>query len=303
MRKKCITNAGKRVITVCSVLLTVCCLSYSQVSIFDKETDKKWHVLAAGIAALGDMCCIETEIFKTGITDTIDDTEYLTIWYTQDIHEENWDLYGYTREDNLKVYFRPFLETNDFLLYDFNVEVDSVIYITNPMFGNTDSIGYTITCIDSVELDNQKRKRIFLTDGSFEEYWIEGIGSLTGPLYSGLNIEGGYRELVCCHEEEELIYMNSNYTECYYVATGTVQYDINTLNVYPDYSSNTLDIQSSKIIENILIYDIYGRLLESTAINSTGDIQLDISSLAPGTYLLKVISNNQQDNFKFLKAY
>ena len=51
----------------------------------------------------------------------------------------------------------------------------------------------------------------------YSETWIEGIGSSNGLLLTNIpEMVGGYNYLLCVHDmEDELIYMNPTFDECY----------------------------------------------------------------------------------------
>jgi hypothetical protein len=59
------------------------------------------------------------------------------------------------------------------------------------------------------------------------------------------------------------------------------------IRIYPNPTENTFSIQSSSTIEQISIYDISGRILQTFEVSKTSKV-LDISHLANGIYLVKV---------------
>ncbi len=77
----------------------------------------------------------------------------------------------------------------------------------------------------------------------------------------------------------------ANFAECEGVGTQSIVIDENTVSIYPNPAKNSLHIQSTFAVEQLIIYDINGRLLKQIA-NPTQDI--NISNLAKGTYLVKV---------------
>jgi len=82
---------------------------------------------------------------------------------------------------------------------------------------------------------------------------------------------------------------------------GSIQKDVNSLNVYPNPANNRIYLESDSNEEmNIRIFDIRGSLiLERTVANNQG---IDVSGLAKGTYILNAVVNNESINRKlFIK--
>ena len=65
--------------------------------------------------------------------------------------------------------------------------------------------------------------------------------------------------------------------------------NINQLSVYPNPTTGQLIIDNrEKTIENIEIFDVLGKLLQSKIVNLQSKIEIDISHLANGIYYLKI---------------
>ena len=62
-----------------------------------------------------------------------------------------------------------------------------------------------------------------------------------------------------------------------------------SVTVYPNPTTGQLIIDNGELtIENVEIYDVVGRLLQSTIVNLQSEIVLDVSHLARGMYFLKI---------------
>ncbi len=69
---------------------------------------------------------------------------------------------------------------------------------------------------------------------------------------------------------------------------------------YPNPVKNILQLTSPKIIETVSVYSLTGKeILSKTP--KTADYQLDMSSLASGTYLIKVDINGRIATYKIIK--
>lgn len=146
---------------------------------------------------------------------TINGIAYKKIMKSKDELNANWSSFGYIREETTtrKVFVYNKAANKDILLYDFSLEEgDSILTgdghsyakvtkVTNAAFGSSPVI----------------RKQIYFFEPSGNTRWIEGIGSTWGIL-EGLNsffTTGATASLVCYHENNELIYHNPRFSNCY----------------------------------------------------------------------------------------
>lgn len=90
----------------------------------------------------------------------------------------------------------------------------------------------------------------------------------------------------------------STTSDCYEVFGLDIQsLDNSHISVYPNPANDVLYIQSAEIVESLQILDLNGKLLitRGSIANSQG-IQLDISQLPQGVYILNVTTESQQYN-------
>ncbi len=75
---------------------------------------------------------------------------------------------------------------------------------------------------------------------------------------------------------------------CYTVATlDTNNFDFDNFKYYPNPTTNILNIENSKEIENITIFNLLGQKLSEKSTNSK-KVQVELSSLRSGTYFIKI---------------
>ena len=72
------------------------------------------------------------------------------------------------------------------------------------------------------------------------------------------------------------------------------------LNIYPSPVKNTLTVESSGRMNILQLFDSQGRLLRNFNVNS-GKYSIDMTSLSPGMYILKVISSERNYMRKIIK--
>jgi hypothetical protein len=82
---------------------------------------------------------------------------------------------------------------------------------------------------------------------------------------------------------------------------GITTNNISNFNYYPNPVKNSLTIQSNEQITLVLIYNVLGQKVYSLKPKSVFKIDVDVSKLPKGTYLVKAFSNEKVQNFKIIK--
>ena len=86
-------------------------------------------------------------------------------------------------------------------------------------------------------------------------------------------------------------------------AEDTASIDKNNLSnvsLYPSPAQNELTISAENTIQNVTVYNVLGRKVQSFNVNATSK-RLDVSSLSTGIYILKYTANNVVGSMKFIK--
>ena len=194
------------------------------------------------------------------------------------------------REENGVVYH---IDSNNIekTLLDFTLEVGDT-FDRNPI--SCFIGGYTETTVLSItyEFIAGENRKVLEMEGFFDsEYWIEGIGSTIGGLYSGIEgIEGG-SYLTCFYHNGETFFFN-NQTECNIILSSN-DFKENETILYPNPIKNIsiLKITSNAEINSIKIYNISGILIKEETINTTNYI-INSMDFASGVYFYQV-SNDE----------
>jgi hypothetical protein len=76
--------------------------------------------------------------------------------------------------------------------------------------------------------------------------------------------------------------------------------DLVSVKMYPNPTTNTLNISAVNTIKNAQIYNVLGKKVMSLNINKTSE-SIDVSTLASGIYLIKYQVNNSVGTSKFIK--
>ncbi len=211
------------------------------------------------------------------------------------VHLEVPYYWGAYRQDilNKKVYYVPYNETSEQLLYDFTLEVGDTVQ----GYFAADCDNYIVSSIDSVVVGNSYRKR-WIINGYPLFYMIEGVGGANGPAWS-LPYCGGPQNptsnrLICFQEGGTIMYPDTA-TSCLTVTDIAKEPREASLLIYPNPTTSTIRIQ---LPENNLnatrtsLYDMTGRLVYQQPFNPN----INLGYLDRGTYI--VVVETEEGNYR-----
>ncbi len=192
-------------------------------------------------------------------------------------------------------------DTTEQLLYTFaNLSVGMTLPI---------NAGYTdikVVGIDSILMGNEYRKRYAIQNPMImiPEYWIEGIGS-NAELFSPFTYNFEWRFYTLCFSEIDTYYINSpnGADSCHYsVNTGIGEYELQKMLFYPNPATDIINIDASgnNGKSEAIIYSAQGQMLQSKEFDSP-KTELDVSTLKPGIYFLRIVSGKGNRLEKFVK--
>jgi len=255
------------------------------------------------------------------IGDTIiNQLHYNKVYYNQleDYSISEQFLKCFIREDTTKkVYVKypfgsqEFPDTNEFVLYDFNLAVGDTFQTTctfyqAPFLGQ---IKFILDSIDSIITNTGFRKRYNYSFVSFMEfnyflpnnlYIIEGIGSNLGPFFNEF-IQNYYTEfawiseLICFRDQQNYVIGGTN---CDIVGINENQQQAFTVNAYPNPASDKITFVY-KLPENInnasiKLYNAMGiPVIEIPLLNEQNSISTEVSDLNQGIYFYKLCNEKQ----------
>lgn len=258
--------------------------------------NKQWNVLLEGFG-------FTTEIFWIEGDSMVNSTSYKQIWVSYDSLSTSL-FQGLVREADNKVYYVP-PNMNEGVLYDFNLEIGDTTSVNNIFCGNQ-GVPITVIDIDFVEHFGITRKRWHIGDeGYVQEYWLEGIGSLNGPLYTKYwyCIVCPIWELLCFHSNDTLEYIMPGSMSCYYNPVG-VNEGIEEVDIFirpnPVKKGNPIIIETTSFPNSISIYNITGAIVKSIIPNNETSHTIETNNLKSGVYFLSVDLNGQTKTHKIL---
>ena len=208
------------------------------------------------------------------------------------------------REENGIVYRYDLDTAQEYIMYDFTLEVGNVFIIPSVMYNsycaaNDFYNGFDeFTVIDKTTMFIAGEDRIVITFDYISEQgiqcqWIEGIGSNLGFDPVGDSIDIGSRYLVCFTKNTTTYFFN-----------GATACDNTTLNVSenlkdqivlapnPVHDISILQLPSILEIDKLLIYDLSGRVIsEKDIVNNY--ITINAMDYASGLYFYKAFGDNK----------
>ncbi len=173
------------------------------------DEGKRWSVMASASGLPpGYLPKVWTEITVLQGDSIDNDKTYKKVYSTQNEDLSDLKLIGITRQEGDKIYYKDIRGKEEELFFDFGLKVGDAFTLWDEVC--------TVTAVRDTVINDISRKMLCLKAGSLEDKWIEGIGSLTNGLFTDRFIIAGARDLLlCCHQDNGLIYMNPEYNDCY----------------------------------------------------------------------------------------
>jgi hypothetical protein len=158
------------------------------------------------------------------------------------------------------------------------------------IFGGTDEDGNDLA--ETWVYDSETEKWHKMTDGpAFTEGKAELIANSNGKVL----IFGGRRdgEII----GETWIYDAKSDLEL----LSSVKEDVDKIRISKNVTIDIIEIKSDNLIQNIEVFDLFGREVKSININNS-EYTLNLTELTNGTYFIKVKCGERQEIFKILKV-
>lgn len=233
---------------------------------------------------------------------TINSINYKKVYKTPDsLFQNNVAFWGGIREDTLnrEVYYYRAEWTGENRMYKFGLDINDTVSVWSLECGPY--IARVIdkdTITDLFGIERTRMQMEFYGSGwTYDEYWIEGIGSTLGLLSAGnfMCIADLNFELLCFSKNNGLYYMNPLYDTCYITQVGITDSrklkEVIRIIPNPVVSKSYIQLPENIGIQKIHIYDSFGRLVLEPAIDNP---YISNRSLKPGIYFLVVKSDNNE---------
>lgn len=198
-------------------------------------------------------------------------------------------------------------------LYNFNLEIgDSVFFDFGFAAENIAIIG-----VDSIQINGLYFKRLIFDEPTFisfenlNEKWIEGIGSIHGPIFphepklfsSEIPDE---LDLTCSYTNGIQYWNNSSYDECFInIILGIEEPAIDQFDIYPNPFEDFINIEKVNFeyeVTNVDIYNIQGYKVYSEKITNNKQ-RMILDHLPTGVYYVRINQGSKYQTKAVIKLY
>ena len=196
------------------------------------------------------------------------------------------------------------------LLYDFSLEKGDKIKAEENIYAMPDTDdAVTVIEVDSIYMGGVKRKCMEVMCGTNTDTWIEGIGSMRGPLKSF------YVALTCMGFMHYLSSVDDNGNRFHISSSNTYPWDENcrgmvSLDLETQREANDIIVyESDKLLclkqlggnwKTLKVYKTEGTLLLERNILGAEEYNLPVADYLPGVYLLLFSNDKEEKTVKYL---
>lgn len=293
-------------IVIFTYISTILTISYAQTNKFAPVGAKWWYDFGNGFFNPHEYYYIEAIEEITLLGKECRRLESSIVHW--DSQEKIADFYIYQSNDTVFYFidslFGEKIDSAFNVLYIFNSEIGEIWAVNSGDYSGNAMIPCTNPETDFVRVDsigNEIFEGVVLNKVYFS---YENFGPITGWNFSGIAYEllGNTTYLLpiptCitedyfpyqlrCYEDLEVGNIQITPTNCDFVTD--IDDKINKIKIYPNPTGDVLKIEGNYITDDVIIYSAMGRFIKSVNLKFT--TQIDISSLAPGTYYIKFLKN------------
>lgn len=294
------------------ILISICFLKAQEYTSFP-EDNAAWTVLYE-YPTYGGLMQTTKRYFLNGET-IVNGKKYTRVYQTEAPYGSIGALYvGGIREKHKRIFFQPAGNAEEYVLYDFNLEVGD---IWDTQIGcDTSMLDCCVVMVADTFLfhlnagETRRGLRLghftpdgngglepYYTDTVF--YWIEGIGSTRGLLDPtsaddcGLIVHPGpgKHELLCFTLNNNRLYGPSDYDNCFEFTTDVEEEEpAISIALFPNPVGGNLTITADNTPSNdisMIIVNLSGQAVQTHSFaQGTNQWQIDTALLPPGVYFL-----------------
>jgi hypothetical protein len=291
-------------------------LIFGQISNHFENPSSKWYVaktFPSGNMQNPNFVSTTTTVFGFQGDSLIGGETWYKLYATQDsLFISNLIYKGLTRSESNRILFIDSLNQLD-TLYDFNLNVgDSVLY----NFYGTIQEKIPVINIDSIQIGGQFYRQFHFGEPIFpnafdelNELWIEGIGSIHGPIFPNFpfKFSGEFPDelhVTCTSFNNQQFWQNPFYNSCYInIVLSTDNKFKSNITIYPNPFSEHLKI-SMGIMDKyeIKIFNTSGQKIYEESITSDYT-NINLTGLNDGIYFITVDSKRERWTSKLLRKH
>jgi len=297
-----------------SILLLPSILWGQVVNHFD-NLDSKWNVAKTYPAANQqnpNFVSTTTTVYGFQGDTLINSEQWLKLYSTSDSTFQNNFLYrGLIREENSKVFYLDTLNQL-YTLYDFSLNVsDSVLFDLYGMYPEW----LEVVNVDSIQINGDYYRRLKFAEPTMNafdelnEIWIDGIGSIHGPLFPNFPINFSQEMpdsmlVTCTFSNNQQVWQHLSYPSCYVnIVLSVDQLELFNFKIYPNPFTDRIHIENIDLQQyELTILNSLGQTVKYTQV-SNDNIIIDLSELKVGIYFLRIESGDNAKVMKMIKKH
>lgn len=303
-----------KTIIVFSILLLPSILLGQTINHFD-NLESKWNVAKIYPAANQEnpnFVATTTIVYGFQGDTLINSEQWFKLYSTSDsLFQSNLLYRGLLREENDKVFYLDTLNQLD-TLYDFSLNVgDSVLFDLYGMFPEW----LQVVNVDSVQISGDYYRRLKFAEPTMNafdelnEIWIEGIGSIHGPLFPNFPVKFSQEMpdsmlVTCTFSNNQQVWQHQSYPSCYVnIVLSVDRLELLDFNIYPNPFLDRIQIENigSQQYELTLLNSL-GQTIKRMQVNGGNQI-IDLTELQVGIYLLRIENKLNARTMKIIKKH
>ena len=258
-----------------------------------------------------------TYIYKLDGDTMINGRNYRILYHTVDKQARTWCKQGYLYEDTSrkKVWFCTLENNHNELIYDFDVTEGDTVYTMSRFTPDSkekhDSIRHMVKKTDTIRINDENYRRIIVESTyigmsganhySFENEWIEGIGSKKGLISLYVMLPGSFNEtLLAFYHEGKLVYKSPEHKDVFIWETvGNELVGDTQIFVSPD--GRTLHLGDAGFASSctVVLYSIQGTVVFRQIIAPHTAV-VGLPLLPQGVYVINIYSRTREISRKFV---
>jgi hypothetical protein len=169
--------------------------------------------------------------------------------------------------------------------------------------------------VDSIQINGQEYKRqkfaepVLNAFDQLNEVWIEGIGSIHGPLFPNHPVKFSEEIpdsmlVTCSFSDNQDVWQHPSYSDCYVnIVLSLNRLEALDLNIYPNPFSDRVFIENNENERiSLAIINSIGQEVRQVAI-SDKNTSIDLSDLKDGIYVLRLSNGKGVKTLKMIKKH
>lgn len=303
-----------KTIIIFSILLLPSILLGQVINHFD-NSDSRWNVAKTYPAANQqnpNFVATTTTVYGFQGDTLINSEHWFKLYSTSDsLFQSNLLYRGLLREENNKVFYLDTLNQLD-TLYNFSLNVgDSVLFDLYGMYPEW----LQVINVDSIQISGDYYRRLKFAEPTMNafdelnEIWIEGIGSVHGPLFPNFPVKFSQEMpdsmlVTCIFSNNQQVWQHLSYPSCYVnIVLSIDPLELFDFNIYPNPFTDRIHIENNGLQQyGLSVLNSLGQTVKQIQVKNDNQT-IDLTELKAGIYFLRIESRENAKTMKMVKKH